>query len=174
MKKILTILAILFSINAMAQQHGVDAVYKSVQANNDAYGGMSFADSSSVLGLTQNNWKHITNGAGNLFTIDTLENMTYSKDSMTVLRPGIYHIDLHFSFSGTNGDNYEMVVAVNGDNCTNHKVRRKVNNGSVRPISLSGIHSLSVGDDVKVRVRNIANNNDITLVNGCVNIIKIK
>lgn len=132
---------------------------------SDAVGGMYCRNKSETLTMTQFSYAHVTNATNNLFSAGgTLENVSYSADSVIVNATGklLINVSLDFSAGTASGDFYEVALFKNNA-ATNW--RGQVNSDStwIQNVSFSGIESNTSGDSYCIKIVNTTNNNDATI-----------
>jgi hypothetical protein len=132
------------------------------------HGAMSFADSSTVVALTQNVWAKITGAAGPVFTVQDQDDITIAGDTMTIEVDGDYMLNWSLSFEGTPNDVFQIVIYKNGV-IESIKMSRKTSNNDTGNMTLPAyIENLVVGDDLSLYIRNTGDNDDATLVSSSV------
>jgi hypothetical protein len=138
------------------------------EAVNLVHGYCQFSDSSRTLDLTQNVWQKVTNSGNNLFSTVEFDGLTFAGDSLTVSadRDGDYFLTAQISFNGNNNDDFEWGIAKNG--VLQFKMRASGTGTSNRNIATvqAYLNNLVAGDDLALWVRNVTNNNDVTLMDG--------
>jgi hypothetical protein len=138
------------------------------EAPNLAHGYCQFSDSSRTLDLTQNVWQKVTNSGNTLFISVEFDEVTFAGDSITVSadRDGDYYMIAMISFNGTNNDDFEWGIAKNG--VLVFKTRASGTGAANRNLAAvqAYLNNLTAGDDLALWVRNITNNNDVTLMDG--------
>lgn len=132
------------------------------------YGTQGFADSSITIAMTQNNYFAITNSGSNLY-INGVANgdLVFTGDSVQVTTVGDYSILWDLSYSGANTDEYHIAIFVNN-------VEQAGKGEGIRDMTSSDI-GLSAGHTIltipathwiSLRIKNINNNNDATIIAG--------
>ena len=132
------------------------------------HGFFAFADSSETLTMTQNLWASITNATNTLFTSIDATNVTFAGDSLTINidRGGDYVMIASVSFSGSAADSYEFAFFKN-NTITNasSKMERSTSQTDVGNVGIPiYIESLTGGDDITLKIRNTASNDNATIV----------
>ena len=128
----------------------------------------TFQDSSVVISLTQDEWTTVTNGFDNLFTWTELEHFTNSGDSISTNVKHHCNVMVTLSGTGPSGDDFEFRITINGAQAP---IVPKVSitspaNGAFSQCTIIGYLELETTDNVKIQVRNISDNDDITFVDG--------
>ena len=132
------------------------------------------SDANTVLALTQNIYKQVTNGTFNLLSSKHLLNFTNGGDSVITKLAGLYKIDVHLSIEGNANDIYENVIFIDNTLDNDHKVTRKTQNNDVGDMSFSGLYQLTESQSIKIMLRNTANNNDPVIVNACLVLFRLR
>jgi hypothetical protein len=131
-----------------------------------AYGGITAT--SATIALTQDSWATTTNAYNGLWTGDEADGISLSNDIMSFTNGGDYTGSVTISFSGGVGNDYEFrfydytqkaqagytAYASVGANATYQTV--------TMPIYLE----VTAGDEFVLQVRNITDNDDITITAG--------
>ena len=133
---------------------------------NPPHGAMNFADSATVIALTQNTWTKITGPAGDLFIVRDQDDMTIAGDSITIEIAGDYMLWVSFSFDGIQNAVFHIAVYKNGV-ITDWEMHRKT---SAQDTGNAGmptyLKDLVVGDDISLWIENTGNDGDATMVSG--------
>jgi len=128
------------------------------------HGAMAFADSSTVVALTQNTWAKLTGPSGPVYTVIDADDLTISGDTITITTPGDYMMWIGLSFEGGPSDVYHVVIYKNGV-ITAFEMHRKTSNNDTGNMGMPAyLNNLSAGDDISVYIRNTGDNDDATLV----------
>jgi len=154
---------------------GSQSLQTILQADFIAYAGISIADNATA--------QSIPNGATytKMINFDAAENQRnatgdFANSQILPLADGVYSIDSSFSYKvGTNNTISYMALFVNGVEIENIHLTRKISTGGdIGSASFTGIHSMSSGDVVDIRIRhdNVAST-DFTIVYANLNINKI-
>jgi len=123
---------------------------------------LSFHDSLSVISVNQDTWTHITNAGGNLFTVYN-SGFTIAGDSITVIYPGDYLLQMSMAFSGKNGEVWHLGVAKNGV-IQDYEGRRYTSNNDTGNMSfIAYFDDLVPGDDIKLMIYNDTDGDDPTV-----------
>ena len=132
------------------------------------HGAMSFADSASVIALTQNNWGKITNAANDLFTIQDEDDLEFDGDTITIEVAGDYIVNWSLSFSGGPSDVFQIAIYKNAA-LESVKMSRKTSNNDTGNMGLPAyIENLVIGDDLSFYIRNTGDNDDATMVSSSI------
>lgn len=139
------------------------------------YGAMGFADSVITLNMTQNVFAKITNGNDSLYRTGVTNGaIIFEGDSIQVGETANYDVNWDISFHGSNTDEYHISVFINGVQQQGMAEAIRDMTGSSIGVSTShSIFSLSAGDWIDIRIKNVNNNNDATIVAGNVTVKKI-
>lgn len=131
----------------------------------EAHGFGQAVDSSFTLALPEDNWVLITNPDGNLLNKIKTENVLWIGDSLCVYRDGDWRVDVEVDVQGTQNDDIELRVTVNGV----EKGEAKFN---IEKAGVNGAHdnffTYLVGvnkfDIISIQARNTKNSNSIVIV----------
>ena len=128
------------------------------------HGAFHFHDSSTTLTMSTGVWTTITNAWNTLWTTMDADDMTFAGDSITITEAGSYISMVSLSFSGTAADLYEMAIFKNAA-ILHHIVERSTSQTDVGNIGLpSYLENLVAGDDLTLKIRNTASNDDATVI----------
>jgi hypothetical protein len=128
---------------------------------------MHFRDSAIVIPASQNVWYKVNNATNGLWTADEFDYITKSGDTVTIINGGDYWSMSSLRLSGTSQlDRYQLGIFKNG--VLQNSVSQTVNisNGQLTLTIQWYFVGLATGDDISLRVRNITNNNNPTLIGG--------
>ena len=129
------------------------------------HGAWAFYDSSTTLDMSTGAWSMITNAWNTLFTEEDADYLTFAGDSITLTYAGDYISIASISFGGTAGDLYQFSYFKNGvliEYCTINRSTSQTDVGNLSlPVYLFGIEA---GDDITMKVRNTASDDDATIV----------
>lgn len=124
----------------------------------------AFMDSSETPAMSLNGWELVTNEDTTLYTVYSDDFITFVGDTVTFDVAGDYDLKFNLSFTGGPGDIYEIAVFLNNVLYRYKSVRGTSNNDSGN-ITLFGHIDASVGDNMKIMIRNTADNDDATFTN---------
>lgn len=138
------------------------------------YGTSGFADSASTPAMSQNVYYQVTNAANNLFTDGiNVGNMVWTGDSTQVNTNGNYEIEWDLSYSGVNTDDYHISLFVNNvEQSGKGEGQRSMTSAKIGSSSGHTILTITAGHWVSLRIKNVANDNDVTFVAGNISITK--
>jgi hypothetical protein len=137
-----------------------DSVVATVLDYEPPHGAMAFSDSASTLDLTVNTWAHLTNSSNDLYTSIDADGVTISGDSITIDTPGDYLVWVGLSFNGSTLDFYHCAIHVN-DVITPFEMHRKTSTNDTGNMGMPALlDNLAIGDGVKLKIQNTANNNE--------------
>lgn len=150
-----------------------DSIVTRVLNYEPPHGAMNFADSATVIALTQNVWTKVTGPAGDLFMVRITDDITIEGDSITIQIPGDYMLWVSFSFDGVQNANFHIALYKNGA-VTDWEMHRKT---SAQDTGNAGmptyIQNLIAGDDLSIWIENTGNDGDATMVSGQIVILMI-
>lgn len=130
------------------------------------HGSMNFADSATVIALTQNEWVKLTGPLGDVFVLHEADGLTMQGDTITISTDGDYEAHMAFSFDGANADSYHVAWYLNGVVTTWEWHRKTSSNDTGNAGIPAHFVGLVAGDDLSIYIRNTGNSNDATLVSG--------
>lgn len=143
-----------------------DSVVTRVLNYEPPHGAMNFADSMTVIDLTQNVWTKLTGPGGDLFMIRGQEDLTIAGDSITISIPGDYMLWISLSFDGVQNAVFHIAVYLNGV-ITDWEMHRKT---SAQDTGNAGmptyLNNLAAGDDISIWIENTGNDGDATMISG--------
>ena len=129
------------------------------------HGAFAFHDSSTTLTMSTGVWSMITNAWNTLFTQEDAKFLTFAGDSVTLTSDGDYISIASISFGGTAGDNYEFAYFKNGALVDYSTLERTTSQTDVGNLSLPVyLFEIVAGDDITIKVRNTASDDDATIV----------
>ena len=129
------------------------------------HGAFAFHDSAVTLTMSTGVWSLMSNPTNNLFTAEDTDDLVFAGDSVTLTYGGDYMSIASISFGGTAGDSYEFAVFKNGAIVAYSTIERTTSQTDVGNVSLLVyLFSMSDGDDLTLKIRNTASNDDATLV----------
>lgn len=143
-----------------------------IDLRQPVFGAAAFADSAKTQSLTEDTWSVISE-----FVSINSNSLTVSDDTMTISKDGGYFIDAGLTFSFTSGDTMQVQLFDNAtafgpkyvlaDTATlsTGVVTENVNFGTYR--------DLHQGDKVTLRMRNITDGSDATVMSGSLFIRRI-
>lgn len=138
------------------------------------YGTQGFADSSLTIPMTQSIYTTITNPGDALYiTGVTSGDLVFTGDSIQVVTAGDYMIIWDLSYSGANTDEYHISIWVN--NVEQAGKGEGIRDMTGTQIGLSCGHTIltiPATHWVSLRIKNVNNNNDATVVASNFNISK--
>jgi len=145
-----------------------NGVFKSVDMTK-AYGTMGFSDSSNTIAMTLDTYYVVP-----FYNTGVTNGVTFVGDSTTVLPAGDYEIKWDLSAAGTNISVFHVSVFVNGIEQMG-KGEGICSMTITGEINMSGhtILTLAANSNVTIRVKNVANNDDIVVQAGNLVIHKI-
>ena len=137
------------------------------------HGAMNFADSTTVIALTQNTWTKVTGPAGDLFMVRITDDITIEGDSITIEIAGDYMLWMSFSFDGVQNANFHIALYKNGG-ITDWEFHRKT---SAQDTGNAGmptyVQNLVAGDDLSIWIENTGNDGDAIMVSGQIVILMV-
>ena len=144
---------------------GIDKAMTFSHFTNMPHGAWAFYDSATTLDMSTGEWSMITNAWNTLFTEEDADFLTFAGDSVTLTYAGDYISIASISFGGTAGDLYQFSYFKNGvliDYCT---INRSTSQTDVGNLSLPVyLRNIEAGDDITMKVRNTASDDDATIV----------
>jgi len=151
----------------------VDSLKSRVLDYLPPHGGMTFADSATVIALSQNVWSKLTGPVTNVYTIIDADDITFAGDTMTIEIAGDYVIFMGLSFEGSPSDVFHVAIYINGV-ITPFEMHRKTSNNDTGNMHMNGyLDNLAIGDDISFYIRNTGDNDDATLVSSQVTIFML-
>jgi len=142
---------------------GADKTMNYSHFTNMPHGEFHFNDSSITLDMTEDLWSSVTNPTNTLFTTHDADFLTFAGDSVTLEYDGDYISIISLSFGGTSGDEYEITLFVNNV-IADHTQERTTSQTDIGNMSLpSYLDDLSAGDDITLKIRNVASDDDATV-----------
>ena len=131
---------------------------------NMPHGAFAFNDSSITPAMSTNTWVQITNATNTLFVSEDHELITFAGDSITIIYGGDYISFVSLSFGGTAGDFFEISMFKNGAQ-TYSTIERTTSQTDVGNMFLPAyLFALVAGDDIAIKIRNTASNDDATII----------
>ncbi|MCK4830164.1 hypothetical protein KA005_81350, partial [bacterium] len=122
-------------------------------------------DSSETIALTEDTWAIIQNATSTLWT-SSGAGITANGDSATIVTPGDYFVDLSVSMHATASDSIQVAVFKNEVRATAPAEALCIGTETI-PLSTNGLLlNLVAGDDLSVRIQNIASSDDAVITNG--------
>lgn len=145
----------------------IDSTFKA-QLGVTEYGTMGFSDSSIVISMTQNVYAQITNASKNLYTPGvSVGGISFVGDSIKITANGDYEINWDLSFSGSNADEYHISIFVNDvEEFAKGEAIRDMSTSNIGVSTSHTILSLILNDMICIRIKNVNNNNNATVVAG--------
>jgi len=182
-KRALLILAVLLPLLTWGQQYGnglitvrpdSTTVLTGCLIYRFSHGFMFFRDSATVIIATQNVWYKVNNATNSLWQLKEFEHITKIADTVRIDSQGDYWGMFTLRLSSANQlDRYQLGVFVNGALEASSTQTLGANNGQIT-ITVQWYFSMTnVGDMISLRVRNMTNNNDPTLIGGSFYMYKI-
>jgi hypothetical protein len=170
MKKLIFILCLL-PLGLMAQQN-LNNNTVNITSRGDIYFPyahcfMHFRDSAILITASQNAWYKVNNATNGLWNADEFDYLTKTGDTVRVDYAGDYWSMYTLRLSGTNQmDRYQLGIFKNGilQNLSSHTLA--VNNGQMTLVLQWYFVGVVAGDYISLRVRNVTNGNDPTLIGG--------
>lgn len=130
------------------------------------HGAMNFADSATVIALTQNVWVKMTGPGGDLFVIRDQDDITIDGDSITIEVPGDYLTWVAFSFDGIQSAEFHIALYKNGV-ITDWEFHRKTSAQDTGNAGMPAyVEGLVAGDDLSIWIENTGNSGDATMISG--------
>ena len=123
-----------------------------------------FADSSTTLSLTQNNYANITNAWDSLYRKLEFVGMSYSGDSLILQVAGDYVLHFQLSFQDGGNDDYEVVVNHEGTIISKGAISTQAAADDYTITIPAYIYDAAVDDRVYFQMRNTADNDDATVI----------
>lgn len=130
-----------------------------------AYGG--FQDKSDIIDCTKNTWKFVTNVGNNLWTGLEADGLTLSGDVMTVVNSGDYFGHLSMTASSVSSNDFQIrVYNITQGVAMGYKIGQTTTGlGNYATFSLPLYLECNAGDQLRVEVVNLTNNDDLTVRN---------
>ena len=114
------------------------------------HGALNFADSTTVIALTQNTWTKVTGPAGDLFIVRDQDDMTIAGDSITIEVDGDYMTWISFSFDGVQNAVFHIAIYKNGA-VTDWEMHRKTSAQDTGNAGMPAyLKDLVAGDDLSI------------------------
>ena len=130
------------------------------------HGALNFADSTTVVALTQNTWTKMTGPAGDLFVVRDQDDLTIAGDSITIEIAGDYMTWIAFSFDGIQNAVFHIALYKNGV-VTDWEFHRKTSAQDTGNAGMPAyVENLVAGDDLSIWIQNTGNDGDATMVSG--------
>lgn len=136
-----------------------------------AHAEAAFEDSNITISVTQNVYTKITNATNTLFSLGDADYITVDGDSATIIRPGDYWSMLSFEIDGSTNDRFKVAYFKNGTKVFG--MAQKFAAVDAKIISFQYyFENMVAGDDISIRITNLANNNDPVVNSGSLYIEK--
>jgi hypothetical protein len=135
------------------------------------HGGMYFSDSSVTIAMVKGDWEPMNNATTTLWTPDTLFGITFGSDRLEPTSSGVYTISGNLSFSGTSGDTVEIGYQ-NGAGMDTTHVAIGVIGSSIMTLSITKTIYLEAAADVKFKMKNVSNSNNVIIKSGSISMVE--
>ncbi len=184
MKKLIIIIAILLPVfSFLAGQTTIDRamapwardrvnanfteVYADVdtlESTGNTYHMQSFANESETIALTEDVWAVITNGSTDLWTV-VGNGFTAAGDSVTIVTAGDYSADISVSLHATASDSIQIAIFKNAVRALAPAEVLCIGTETLNLSTPGLLLNLVAGDDISVRIVNLASSDDAVVTN---------
>lgn len=157
MKRIVFLIAValLAATTVSAQRYGNRYLKDRIQP---PFAALSFADSSITQSLTEDTWSTITG-----FTADSSNLVTTSNDTIIIQESMGYEVSALLNYSGTANDTAQVSLFKNSS-ASGPKMQTA--GALIQTVNLTHYLTLDAGDTVTVCIRNISDDDDVTVYSG--------
>ena len=138
--------------------------------------GVFFSDSAVTVDLTEDLWSYASNATNTLWSgiAHNLSVTTASGDSITIVAPGDYIANITLSFSAAANDTIEMAIFKNNA-ATVQRVSVEAVGTEILSFTLPAmLFDLVADDNLSIRIRNIAGDQDVKLIHGTAYMFMLK